>query len=242
VLYWLLKRVFVGPLLRVLFRPWAEGLEHLPATGPAIVASNHVSFSDSIFLPLISPRRITFPAKLEYFTGRGVKGFFTALFFRGTGQVPIDRSGGRASQAALDAGLRILGQGELFGIYPEGTRSPDGRLYKGKTGIARLVLEARVPVIPVAMIDTGKVQPPGQVIPNLGRVGMRFGPPLDFSRYEGMKSDRYVLRAITDEVMYALMELGGQEYVDTYAQTAKSELARQRRHHEPAPEPLPEAS
>jgi 1-acyl-sn-glycerol-3-phosphate acyltransferase len=156
--------------------------------------------------------------------------------------VPIDRSGGRASQAALDAGLRILGQGELFGIYPEGTRSPDGRLYKGKTGIARLVLEARVPVIPVAMIDTRKVQPPGQVIPNLGRVGMRFGSPLDFSRYEGMKSDRYVLRAITDEVMYALMELGGQEYVDTYAQTAKSELARQRKHHEPAPEPLPEAS
>jgi 1-acyl-sn-glycerol-3-phosphate acyltransferase len=229
VLYWLLKKIFVGPFLRVLYRPWVEGLQYLPAEGPAIVASNHVSFSDSIFLPLMSPRRITFPAKLEYFTGRGVKGFLTALFFRGTGQVPIDRSGGRASQAALDAGLRILGQGELFGIYPEGTRSPDGRLYKGKTGIARLVLEAKVPVVPVAMIDTVKVQPPGQVIPNIGRVGMRFGRPLDFSRYEGMKTDRYVLRAITDEIMYALMELGGQEYVDTYAQTAKAELARAKR-------------
>jgi 1-acyl-sn-glycerol-3-phosphate acyltransferase len=229
VLYWLLKMVFVGPLLRVLYRPWVEGLEHLPSEGPAIVASNHVSFSDSIFLPLVSPRRITFPAKLEYFTGRGIKGFLTALFFRGTGQVPIDRSGGRASQAALDAGLRILGQGELFAIYPEGTRSPDGRLYKGKTGIARLVLEAKVPVVPVAMIDTAKVQPPGQVIPKIGRVGVRFGKPLDFSRYEGMKTDRYVLRAITDEIMYALMELGGQEYVDVYAQTAKTELAKAKR-------------
>ena len=226
MLYWLLKRIFVGPLLRMLFRPWVQGMEHLPDEGAAIVASNHVSFSDSIFLPLMSPRRITFPAKLEYFTGGGVKGFLTALFFRGTGQVPIDRSGGRASQAALDAGLKILEQGELFGIYPEGTRSPDGRLYKGKTGVARLVLEARVPVVPVAMIDTAKVQPPGQVIPNLGRVGMRFGPALDFSRYEGMKTDRYVLRAITDEIMYALMELGGQEYVDIYAQTAKNQLAK----------------
>ena len=229
MLYWLLKMVFVGPLLRVLYRPWVEGLEHLPSEGPAIVASNHVSFSDSIFLPLVSPRRITFPAKLEYFTGRGIKGFLTALFFRGTGQVPIDRSGGRASQAALDAGFRILGQGELFAIYPEGTRSPDGRLYKGKTGIARLVLEAKVPVVPVAMIDTAKVQPPGQVIPKIGRVGVRFGKPLDFSRYEGMKTDRYVLRAITDEIMYALMELGGQEYVDVYAQTAKAELGKAKR-------------
>ena len=228
--YWFLKRVILGPILRVVYRPWAEGLEHVPATGPAIVASNHLSFSDSLFMPLVVPRRVTFLAKSDYFTGRGIKGWLTRVFFRGIGQVPIDRSGGKASEAAIGAGLKILGRGDLLGIYPEGTRSPDGRLYRGKTGVARMALEAKVPVIPVAMIDTEKMQPPGRLIPRVMRPGLRFGRPLDFSRYEGMEDDRYVLRSVTDEIMYALMELSGQEYVDIYAQRAKAEIAAAKRH------------
>ncbi|HZY29359.1 MAG TPA: lysophospholipid acyltransferase family protein [Jiangellaceae bacterium] len=223
--YWFLKRVILGPILRVVYRPWAEGLEHVPATGPAIVASNHLSFSDSLFMPLVVPRRVTFLAKSDYFTGRGIKGWLTRVFFRGIGQVPVDRAGGKASEAAIGAGLKILGRGDLLGIYPEGTRSPDGRLYRGKTGVARMALEAKVPVIPVAMIDTEKMQPPGRLIPRIMRPGLRFGKPLDFSRYEGMEEDRYVLRSVTDEIMYALMDLSGQEYVDTYAQRAKAEIA-----------------
>ena len=223
--YWFLKRVILGPILRVVYRPWAEGLEHVPATGPAIVASNHLSFSDSLFMPLVVPRRVTFLAKSDYFTGRGIKGWLTRVFFRGIGQVPVDRAGGKASEAAIGAALKILGRGDLLGIYPEGTRSPDGRLYRGKTGVARMALEAKVPVIPVAMIDTEKMQPPGRLIPRIMRPGLRFGKPLDFSRYEGMEDDRYVLRSVTDEIMYALMDLSGQEYVDTYAQRAKAEIA-----------------
>lgn len=223
--YWFLKRVILGPILRVVYRPWAEGLEHVPATGPAIVASNHLSFSDSLFMPLVVPRRVTFLAKSDYFTGRGIKGWLTRVFFRGIGQVPVDRAGGKASEAAIGAALKILGRGDLLGIYPEGTRSPDGRLYRGKTGVARMALEAKVPVIPVAMIDTEKMQPPGRLIPRIMRPGLRFGKPLDFSRYEGMEEDRYVLRSVTDEIMYALMDLSGQEYVDTYAQRAKAEIA-----------------
>lgn len=223
--YWFLKRVILGPILRVVYRPWAEGLEHVPATGPAIVASNHLSFSDSLFMPLVVPRRVTFLAKSDYFTGRGIKGWLTRVFFRGIGQVPVDRAGGKASEAAIGAALKILGRGDLLGIYPEGTRSPDGRLYRGKTGVARMALEAKVPVIPVAMIDTEKMQPPGRLIPRIMRPGLRFGKPLDFSRYEGMEDDRYVLRSVTDEIMYALMDLSGQEYVDIYAQRAKAEIA-----------------
>ena len=155
-----------------------------------------------------------------------MKGWLTAKFFRGAGQLPVDRSGGRASEAALRTGLRVLSKGEALGIYPEGTRSPDGRLYRGKTGVARMALEARVPVIPVVMIDTEKIQPPGRVIPKIGRVGVRIGKPLDFSRYEGMEGDRFVLRSITDEIMYELMELSGQEYVDIYAAAAKERAKR----------------
>ncbi|GAA2757126.1 lysophospholipid acyltransferase family protein [Actinopolymorpha rutila] len=226
--YWFLKVFALGPLLKTVFRPWVEGLENVPREGPAIFASNHLSFSDSVWLPLVLPRRITFPAKIEYFIGTGIKGRLTALFFRGIGQVPIDRTGGRASQVALDAGHKLLQKGELFGIYPEGTRSPDGRLYKGKTGVARLALAAGVPVIPVAMIGTDKMQPPGKALPKLMRPGVRIGKPLDFSRYEGMEEDRFVLRSVTDEIMYELMELSGQEYVDMYAQKAKDELGRRR--------------
>jgi len=226
VLYWFLKYVVVGPWLRVLFRPWVEGLEHVPDKGAAILASNHLSFSDSFFLPLVVPRPITFLAKSDYFTGRGVKGLFTKAFFAGVGQVPVDRSGGRASEAALRTGMRILGEGSLLGIYPEGTRSPNGTLYRGKTGLARMAMECEVPIIPVAMINTYEIQPPGQVRPSLRRVGVRIGRPLDFSRYEGLSNDRFVLRSITDEVMYELMSLSGQEYVDMYATRAKELIAQ----------------
>jgi 1-acyl-sn-glycerol-3-phosphate acyltransferase len=225
VAYQFLKYVILGPILKLFFRPWVEGAENLPIKGPAILASNHLSFSDSFFLPLMVPRRITFLAKADYFTGRGIKGWLTAGFFKSIGQVPIDRSGGRASEAALRKAMEILGRGDLLGIYPEGTRSPDGRLYRGKTGIARMALEAGVPVIPVAMINTFDIQPPGQVVPRIMKVGIRIGEPLDFSRYEGMEGDRFVLRSITDEIMYELMQLSGQEYVDTYATKAKEDIA-----------------
>ena len=227
--YWLLKTVVLGPVLRLLFRPWVTGLEHVPERGGAILASNHLSFSDSIFLPLVLDRRVTFLAKSDYFTGRGAKGRATALFFRLADQLPVDRTGGRASDAALRTGLKVLRRGELLGIYPEGTRSPDGRLYRGKTGVARMALEGGVPVLPVAMVDTAKAQPIGRKIPNIVRVGVRIGAPLDFSRYEGMEDDRFVLRAITDEIMYELLQLSGQEYVDVYAAVMKERIAAAKR-------------
>jgi 1-acyl-sn-glycerol-3-phosphate acyltransferase len=189
---------------------------------------------------------VTFLAKSDYFTGRGFKGRLTAGFFKGAGQLPVDRSGGRASEAALRTGLKVLAQGELLGIYPEGTRSPDGRLYRGKTGVARMALEAKVPVLPVAMIDTEKIQPPGRVIPKVMQVGIRIGKPLDFSRYYGMEGDRFVLRSVTDEIMYELMVLSGQEYVDMYAASAKARIAESRKaaeaeDDEPAQPPAPAA-
>jgi 1-acyl-sn-glycerol-3-phosphate acyltransferase len=222
VLYSILKSI-LEPTLGVLFRPEVEGLEHVPDEGPAIIASNHLSFSDSIFMPLVVSRRVTFLAKSEYFTGKGIKGRTTATLFRALGQVPVDRSGGKAGEEALTTGLEILEQGDLLAIYPEGTRSPDGRLYRGRTGIARLALESGVPVIPVAMVNTDKIQPPGKVLPKIMRVGIKFGEPLNFERYEGMSQDRFVLRSITDEIMYSLMEMGGQEYVDIYASRAKAD-------------------
>lgn len=225
LLYWVLKHIIVGPWLRVLFRPWVEGLENVPDKSPVILASNHLSFSDSFFMPLVVPRPVTFLAKSDYFTGSGIKGVFTKAFFAGLGQVPVDRSGGRASEAALRTGLRILGEGSLLGIYPEGTRSPNGTLYRGKTGVARMAMEAEVPIVPVAMINTYEIQPPGQVWPSLRRVGVRIGAPLDFARYEGLSNDRFVLRSVTDEVMYELMTLSGQEYVDMYATRAKELIA-----------------
>src|SRR5215218_6569410 len=237
MLYEFLRRFVVGPLVNLFFRPRVTGVEHVPTSGPALLVSNHLAFCDSIFLPVAVPRQIVFPAKSEYFTAPGLKGKLVATFFRSVGQIPIDRSGGRASLAALNTGLEILKKGDLFGIYPEGTRSPDGRLYKGKTGVARMAIVAGVPVIPVAMIDTEKLQPPGTIwptwlyrekgrrFPRLLRPGVVIGEPLDFSRYEGMERDRFVLRSVTDEIMYALMDLSGQEYVDMYAEKAK-ELIR----------------
>jgi 1-acyl-sn-glycerol-3-phosphate acyltransferase len=227
--YWILKYLAVGPLLRLVFRPWVEGEDNVPSEGPAILASNHLSFSDSFFMPLVIERRVTFLAKSDYFHGSGVKGRLTAGFFKGVGQLPVDRSGGRASEAALSTGLKVLSEGRLLGIYPEGTRSPDGRLYRGKTGVARMAVEGKVPVIPVAMIGTDKVQPIGKRLPRFGRVGVRFGKPIDFSRYEGMEGDRFVLRSITDQIMYELMEIGGQEYVDVYAAKAKADIAEAKR-------------
>ena len=224
--YFFLKTFVLGPLLRVIFRPWIRGVENIPTSGAAILASNHLSFSDSIFLPLMLRRPVTFLAKSEYFTGKGLKGALTRWFFKCTGQLPIDRSGGKASEASLTTGLGVLAEGNVLGIYPEGTRSPDGKLYRGRTGIARMVLEAKVPVIPVAMIDTEKVQPIGQRMPRIRRVGINIGAPLDFSRFEGMEGDRIVLRAVTDEIMYELQRLSGQVYEDVYATSVKSRMAR----------------
>ncbi|MEI2775308.1 MAG: lysophospholipid acyltransferase family protein [Tetrasphaera sp.] len=224
MVFWLLRWVLLGPFLRRLFELDVEGLEHVPTQGPAILASNHLSFSDSFFLGAAGTRRVTYLAKADYFTGRGLKGRLTAAFFRAAGQVPVDRSGGRASDGALHAGLEVLQRGELLGIYPEGTRSPDGRLYRGRTGVARLALEGKVAVIPVAMVGTGEAQPTGQVVPKLTPVTVRFGAPLDFSRYEGMADDRFVLRSVTDEIMYQLMLLSGQDYVDVYASSHKKRL------------------
>jgi 1-acyl-sn-glycerol-3-phosphate acyltransferase len=223
--YFILKTFVLGPLLRFIFRPWVRGVENVPSSGAAILASNHLSFSDSIFLPWQWPRPVVFLAKREYFTGKGLKGFLVKTFFKATGQLPIDRSGGKASEAALNTGLGVLEQGQLLGIYPEGTRSPDGKLYRGRTGIARMALEAKVPVIPVAMIDTEKVQPIGSRFPRVRRVGIVYGKPLDFSRFDGMEGDRIVLRAVADEIMYELMKISGQEYVDQYASTVKEKRA-----------------
>ncbi|WP_248966036.1 lysophospholipid acyltransferase family protein [Sphaerisporangium perillae] len=224
--YWVVKAI-LGPFLHLVFRPWAEGTEHVPKEGPVILAGNHLSFADHFFGALPLPRKVISLGKAEYFTGRGLKGLLSRTFFTAVGTVPIDRSGGKASEAALRTGLRVLREGHILGIYPEGTRSPDGRLYKGKTGVARLALESRVPVIPWAMVNTFEMMPPGRPLPKLGiRPGVKYGQPLDFSRYYGMEEDRLVLRAVTDEIMYALMELSGQEYVDKYAASAKVELAR----------------
>ncbi|MGV9214858.1 lysophospholipid acyltransferase family protein [Micromonospora sp. RB23] len=225
MLYWLLKHVILGPLLKLIFRPQVEGLRHVPATGPVILASNHLSFFDSIFIPLIVSRRVTFVAKAEYFTGKGIKGWLQKVFFVGTGTIPVDRSGGQAACAALDTQLRVLRAQGVAGIYPEGTRSPDGRLYRGKTGVARLALESGAVVVPVAMLNADQLQPPGRLIPRIGRVRVRFGAPLDFSRYAGMAGDRFVERAVTDEIMYEVMELSGREYVDIYAQKLKTPVA-----------------
>jgi 1-acyl-sn-glycerol-3-phosphate acyltransferase len=220
-----LLKMLLGPLLRLFFRPRVEGAEGVPATGPVILAGNHLTFIDSIILPLISKRQVLFLGKDEYVTGRSLKGRVMAWFFTAVGMIPVDRDGGQGGVAALMTGRRVLEEGRVFGIYPEGTRSPDGRLYRGRTGIARLTLMTGAPVVPFAMIGTDRVQPGGKGLPRLGRgrqITVRFGAPLDFSRYEGMDRDRYVLRAVTDEVMAEVMRLSGQEYVDMYATKVKA--------------------
>ncbi|HEY0259579.1 MAG TPA: lysophospholipid acyltransferase family protein [Lacisediminihabitans sp.] len=219
--YWFMKNLVAGPLLKTIFRPWVTGHENIPKTGGVIMASNHLSFIDSVFLPLVMDRRISFLAKSDYYTTRGLKGWFTRNFLTATGMLPIDRSGGKASEASLETGLAVLARGEVLGIYPEGTRSPDAKLYRGRTGVARMILEAGVPVVPVAMIDTEKVMPIGQRLPKVRRIGIVIGKPLDFSRFAGLEGDRFILRSITDEIMYELDRLSGQEYVDVYASSVK---------------------
>ena len=232
--YWLFKYILLGPVLALLGRPKIDGLEHVPDDGPAILASNHLAVMDSFYLPLVVRRRITFLAKQEYFTGTGVKGRLLAWFYTVAGQVPIDRTDADSAQAALKTAERILGEGKLLGMYTEGTRSPDGRLYKGKTGLARLALETGVPVIPVAMIGTNVVNPPGRKGLRFGQVRVRFGEPMDFSRFDGMAGNRFIERAVIDEVIYELMGLSGQDYVDIYAASLKEGAA-------PAPNDQPPA-
>lgn len=224
--YLILKNLVLGPILHVLFRPWIRGGENIPKRGGAILASNHLSFVDSIFLPLKVRRPVTFLAKSDYFTGKGFKGALIRWFFKATGQLPIDRSGGKASEDSLNTGLGVLERELLLGIYPEGTRSPDTKLYRGRTGIARMALEAKVPVLPVAMIDTEKVQPLGQKYPRIHRVGVKIGEPLDFSRFAGMEGERAVLRAVTDQIIYQIKQLSNQEYKDVYASTIRNRMAR----------------
>lgn len=219
--FWFYKYILMGPLLTLLGRPKVQGLEYVPDSGAVILASNHLAVADSFYLPLVVKRRITFLAKAEYFTGAGLKGKLTKFFYSSTGQVPIDRTDADSAQAALTTAQRILAEGKLLGMYPEGTRSPDGRLYKGKTGLARVALESGIPVIPVAMIGTNVVNPPGSKMWHFGRVEVRFGKPMDFSRFEGLAGNRFIERAVIDEVMYELMQLSGQEYVDLYAADLK---------------------
>jgi 1-acyl-sn-glycerol-3-phosphate acyltransferase len=227
--YWFLKFVAVGPIVKLVFRPRAEGTERVPSTGAAIIASNHLSAADWVFMPMSLRRRVTFLAKAEYFTGTGLKGVAQRVFFAGSGQVPIDRTNASAAEDAIRTGIRILREGKVLGIYPEGTRSPDGRLFRGKTGVARMTLETGAPVVPVAMVYEHRELPlPGRLgrllNERLVRVVGRFGEPLDFSRYAGLAGDRFVERSITDEIMYEIMELSGQEYVDVYGAKVKKSM------------------
>lgn len=227
MLYWIMKHVLLGPLLKTIYRPWVEGLENIPKTGPVIMVGNHLSVVDSFFLPLMTDRRIYFLAKSDYFTGKGLKGWFVRNFMLGVGQIPINRSGGSASEASLQAGLGVLAKGNVLGIYPEGTRSPDGNLYRGRTGIARLILESGATVVPAVMIDTDKAMPIGAKLPRIRRIGTLIGKPLNFDRFAGMTADRFVLRSITDEIMFEIQKLSGQTYVDVYASTVRAQLAQQ---------------
>ncbi|MCI2239672.1 1-acyl-sn-glycerol-3-phosphate acyltransferase [Paenibacillus sp. TRM 82003] len=217
MLYWLIKRGVAEPVLKPVLRPWVRGAENVPATGPAVLASNHLSVADPVLLATVLRRRITFAAKADLFTGRGPQGRLFAGLLRGVGQLPVDRSGGSASAGAIDGAVEALRAGELFGIYPEGTRSPDGRLHRGRTGVARIALRSGAPVLPVAVVGTGELMPRGRVLPKVRRVGIVVGEPLDFSRYAGRADDQFVVRSVTDEVMAAIQRLSRQEYVDEYA-------------------------
>ena len=226
--YSFFKYTVVRPFVKLGYHARVEGEQNIPATGGAVIAGNHTSATETYVMPALIKRQVTYPAKAELFKpGKGLKGIpqtIIAWAIKAVGQVPLDRFGGKAALDGLGPVLEVLKAGGIAGLFPEGTRSPDGRLYKGKTGVARMAIEAGVPVVPVAMINTDKVQPTGTVIPKIQRVGIRFGAPLDFSRYAGLEEDRFVLRSATDEIMYALMELSGQEYVDMYAAQMKDSL------------------
>jgi len=215
---------FLIRILMCIFRPKVSGLRFVPSNGPVIIASNHLSFSDSIFMPLVVPRKVTFLAKSEYFTSPGLKGFIKKITFIALGQVPIDRSGGKRSEAALLTGLRLLKENHCIGIYPEGTRSPDGRLYKGRTGIARMAIESGAPIIPVAMFNTAEIQPTGQVVPKVRRVEMVFGEPIYLT---GDPTDQELLRKETNKIMETIAALSKQEYVpNMYASDAKDAIKK----------------
>lgn len=222
MLYWIFKHLIIGPFLKTVWRPWVEGAENLPSSGPVIIVGNHLSVIDSFFMPLMVDRRVSFLAKSDYFTGRGLKGWLVKTFMLSVGQIPIDRSGGKASEASLNTGLSVLDRGEVLAMYPEGTRSPDARLYRGRTGVARLVLESGALVVPAVMIDTEKAMPIGAKFPKVRRIGTVIGEPLDFSRFAGMSADRFVLRSVTDEIMLEIQRLSGQEYVDVYASSVRN--------------------
>jgi 1-acyl-sn-glycerol-3-phosphate acyltransferase len=222
------SRVVAGPFLHVLWRPEVTGLENIPETGGALLASNHLSILDSIFLPLVVSRPVTFAAKSEYFTGTRLVDRVTAMYMRATNQLSVDRAGARAAQAMLEAALERVNGGALFGIYPEGTRSPDGRLYRGRTGIGWLALHSGVPVIPVAMIGTDRVLPPGHRVPKLYRIQVKIGSPLTFDALRAEGTGGRQRRAVTDTVMEAIGKLSGQEYVPTYASVRKEEIAQEK--------------
>jgi 1-acyl-sn-glycerol-3-phosphate acyltransferase len=222
------SRVVAGPFLHVLWRPEVTGLENIPETGGALLASNHLSILDSIFLPLVVSRPVTFAAKSEYFTGTRLVDRVTAMYLRATNQLSVDRAGARAAQAMLEAALERVNGGALFGIYPEGTRSPDGRLYRGRTGIGWLALHSGVPVIPVAMIGTDRVLPPGRTVPKLYRIQVKIGSPLTFDALRAEGTGGRQRRAVTDTVMEAIGKLSGQEYVPTYASVRKEEIAQEK--------------
>jgi 1-acyl-sn-glycerol-3-phosphate acyltransferase len=206
----------VPPLLRAVWRPVVEGVEHVPRTGAVILASNHLSFVDSVVIPAVAPRDVVFLAKAEYFTGTGVSGTLQRAWFEGLGMVPVDRDDSRAAIEALDTALRVLQQGKAFGVYPEGTRSRDGRLYRGRTGVAQLALQSGAPVVPVGLLGTQDIQPVGSRRPRLARVTVRFGEPVEVAgRYDGVAPGR-ARREITDEVMRRIADLTGQEVVPTY--------------------------
>jgi 1-acyl-sn-glycerol-3-phosphate acyltransferase len=219
------SRVLAGPILHLLWRPEVTGLEHIPASGGAILASNHLSIVDSVFLPLMVSRPVTFAAKSEYFTGTRLVDRITGTYLRATKQLSVDRAGARAAQDMLESALGLLQGGALFGIYPEGTRSPDGRLYRGRTGIGWLALSSGLPVIPVAMIGTDRVLPPGSKIPRVSRIKVRIGAPLTFEAQIDRGTGARQRRAVTDEVMQSIRTLSGQEYVPVYASVRKDELA-----------------
>jgi len=220
-----LSRFIIGPCLHLLARTEIIGAENVPATGGAILASNHLSVLDSFYLPLLLDRPVTFAAKSEYFTGKRPTDRLAGAYLRATKQLSVDRAGARAAQEMLEAALGLLNDGALFGIYPEGTRSPDGRLYRGRTGIGWLALHARVPVIPVAMVGTQRMLPPGQKVPRPGRIQVKVGKPLNFDEYVDQPAGARQRRAVTDQVMDVIRELSGQEFVPMYASVRKEQLA-----------------
>ena len=220
-----LSRVILGPGLRLLARTKVTGAEHVPETGPAILASNHLSVLDSFYLPYMLERPVTFAAKSEYFTGTRPQDRIAGAYLRATKQLSVDRTGARAAQEMLEAALGLLNDGALFGIYPEGTRSPDGRLYRGRTGVGWLALNSGAPVIPVAMVGTDKLLPPGHKVPRPGKIEIRIGKPLAFDDLQGQPAGARQRRAVTDQVMAAIGSLSGQEYAPIYASVRKEQLA-----------------